>query len=152
MHALALSLSLFWRTFVVYFALAILTLLFVFLLNFAGFDPIPAELSAAPAYIKAKPTLIYLAFAAILAAAHYWLRINLHRLLWGQRLELTANAWGTVAVGLSGLFVGLAVINAAVALIAPTGVWLTYKLFGALSIVMVGHVILARHILLTPTK
>lgn len=152
MRALALSLSLLWRTIVIYLVLAIPTLLVLFLLNLAGFDPTPNDLSAAAAYIKAKPTLIYLAFAAVLVASHYWIRINLHRLLWGQRLKLTANAWGALAIWLAGLFVGLAGMNAVVAFLASTDAWVTYKFFGALSILMIGHLVIARHVLVTPTQ
>lgn len=44
--------------------LAIPTLLLLYLFTLAGFDPRPDGASVTANYIKAKPTLVYLAFAA----------------------------------------------------------------------------------------
>lgn len=147
MHIFSLSLSLLWRTVVVYLLLAVPTLLVLFLLSLVGLDPRPNDIQAAATYIKAKPTLIYVAFAAALAISERWLHINLHRLLWGSRLQLTKNAWRTVAIWLSLLLLAMAGLNAAVAALASVDAWVTYKLFGALSILVLGHFVLARHVL-----
>jgi hypothetical protein len=152
MRVLALCLSLIWRTVVAYFLLALPALLLLYLLGLLGFDPRPDEQAAAVVYIKAKPTMIYFAFAAVLFTLERWLHINLLRLLWGHRLQIVNETWRTVITWLSLLSLALAVLNGAVAAFASIEAWIAYKLFGGLSILLLGHLFLARHVLATRGK
>ncbi|APF85622.1 hypothetical protein BCR16_01795 [Ralstonia solanacearum FJAT-1458] len=131
MHTLSLFFGLLWRTFVLQLivSLAILALIGVTGADFFHRDE---------KYIVLKPTLIYGTFALALLVGWLGFRVNLVRAIWGTRLSLSAAQWHRYVVALSALFVGLAVLNLVVAFLAPFGFWVSYKLFGALTIFCAG--------------
>ncbi len=139
MKIFALSLSLLWRTVVVYLLLA----LPIVFLGFAGIDLQPVEQQSAVIYIKAKPSFAFVAFAVVIFLSDRVLNINFYRALWGRKLKLLPTAWFEVTKGTACLFLVLATMNALVAATASVETWITYKLFGSLSVLIFGHFIVA---------
>lgn len=80
-------------------------------------------------FLKLKPTILYAAFAAALAVGLWQGKSYLAALL-GEVLPLEDAGWIILTRRFIWLFVGLAVANSAIALVLPSGVWVTVKTFG----------------------
>lgn len=87
-------------------------------------------------FIKLKPTIVNLLFAAILAggliAGKPFLQIA-----FGSAFQLTASGWRTLTLRWAGFFVVMAVLNEIVWRNFTTDFWISYKLLGALPLTVV---------------
>lgn len=82
-------------------------------------------------FIKLKPTLVYLVFAALLGAGLLF-RKPLLELLLGSALKLTEEGWRKLTVRWMLFFIVMAVVNEAVWRNFSTDVWVSFKAFGFL--------------------
>jgi intracellular septation protein A len=139
MYTTTLGLALLWRTMMVYILLAITALIALTALSAFGLDLISEQMSTSALFIKMKPTLMYASFAIALLFAEYVAKINLIRIIWGKHIALTNAGWHRFAIHLALLLLFLAVMNMLVAVMASTSAWVNYKLFGGLSLYLIGH-------------
>jgi intracellular septation protein len=84
-------------------------------------------------FIKLKPTLVYLIFAAVLGAG-LLLRKPLLELLLGSAFNLSDEGWRKLTVRWVLFFVAMAVVNEVVWRNFSTDVWVSFKAFGFLPI------------------
>jgi intracellular septation protein len=84
-------------------------------------------------FIKLKPTLVYLIFAAVLGAG-LLLRKPLLELLLGSAFNLSDEGWRKLTVRWVLFFVAMAVVNELVWRNFSTDVWVSFKAFGFLPI------------------
>lgn len=139
----ALFIALLWRTVVAYLLLALAVSIGLAALFAIGIELPSRNVSVSVPYIKFKPTLAYLGFALLLLTSEFGLHVNVVRVVAGKRLGLPPSAWRQYLIELSGLFVALAILNVLVALAASVEAWINYKLFGALTLLLVGIYVLA---------
>ncbi|MCL2310285.1 MAG: septation protein A [Proteobacteria bacterium] len=89
------------------------------------------------AFIKWKPSVLYIAFALVLAIGKLiWRRDLLRHVMKG--IELPDRVWGGLTWAWTGFFVFLAILNWLVAfhLGIPTETWVTFKVWGILAIIL----------------
>ncbi|MGD9802124.1 MAG: septation protein A [Hyphomicrobiaceae bacterium] len=89
-----------------------------------------------PRFIKMKPTIINLVFAAVLIGG-LAMRKPLLKTLLGEALRLTDAGWRILTVRWAVFFVGLAVLNEVIWRNFSEGVWASFKVFGILPLTMV---------------
>lgn len=89
-----------------------------------------------PRFIKMKPTIINLVFAAVLLGGLV-LRKPLLQMLLGEALRLTDEGWRVLTMRWAAFFVGLAVLNEIVWRNFSEGIWASFKVFGILPLTMV---------------
>jgi len=87
-------------------------------------------------FIKMKPTLVYLLFAAILGTGLARGRSYLKNLM-GQMLPMDDAGWLTLTQRWTLFFVFLAVVNETVWRTQSTDVWVNFKVFGFLSLTFI---------------
>jgi intracellular septation protein len=87
------------------------------------------------AFIKIKPTIIYLLFAGVLASGLY-LRRPLLKLLFGEAFNLTEEGWRKLTLRWIGFFIAMAVLNEIVRQISEA-VWVNFKVFGILPLTLI---------------
>lgn len=104
----------------------------VFVLGFGGLTLLLAD----ETFIKVKPTIVNLLFAAILLGGQL-LRLRLLPRLFGSLLQLTDEGWRRLAWRWCGFFVVLAALNEAVWRTQDTEVWIQFKLFAILPLTLV---------------
>jgi intracellular septation protein len=80
-------------------------------------------------FLKLKPTLLYAAFAAVLAFGLWQGRSYLAALL-GEILPMEQAGWMLLTRRFVWFFAALAVANAVIAISLPSAVWVTVKTFG----------------------
>jgi len=80
-------------------------------------------------FIKIKPTLIYLLFAAILGFGLLRGRSYLQSLM-GEMLPLNDTGWMIMTRRWVGFFIGLALLNEAIWRNLSTDMWVNFKVFG----------------------
>jgi intracellular septation protein len=85
-------------------------------------------------FIKWKPTVLYLAFAAALAIARWMLGRNLIRTMMGGQIALPAPVWERLNLSWIGFFVVMAGLNLFVAYGFSTDFWVNFKTFGTLGL------------------
>ena len=100
-----------------------------------------------PAFIKVKPTLLYLLFAAVFAGALIFKKAPLKALL-GAQMELPEKTWRQLNAAWILFFLTMAVLNAAVAYFFSTEFWVNFKLFGAMGLTFL--FIIAQGVFLMP--
>jgi intracellular septation protein len=88
-------------------------------------------------FIKWKPSLLYLSFAAVLLGGKWFGNRNLLGIVLGSELKLPAAAWDRLLYAWAGFFVFLAVANLAVAYSVSTSTWVDFKTFGLLGLTLV---------------
>ena len=137
MKTSVLFLSLLWRTFVAYLLVALVLAI--------GFKGLNIDLSS-HTLIKLKPTFAYIIYAFILITIQLGAGVNIIQLIAGKKLSLSRSAWRRYAFELSFLFIALAITNAIVAFTAPVESWITYKLFGAIALLVAGIYLIANRI------
>lgn len=86
-----------------------------------------------PAFIKAKPSFLYLLFAGIFVGSRFFKKEPLQALLGGQ-LKLPEKTWRQLNIAWIFFFLTMAVLNALVAFFFSTEVWVNFKLFGAMGL------------------
>lgn len=86
-----------------------------------------------PLFIKLKPSVLYLVFAAVLAGSVYIGKKNVMERLLGSQLELPSPVWDRLSFMWAGFFVFSALLNLYVAFNYSNTFWVDYKLFGMTS-------------------
>jgi intracellular septation protein len=89
------------------------------------------------AFIKWKPTILYLLFAGALAAGRLFWQRNFVRTILGQQIELPDPIWDKLLWIWSGFFAVLAAANLYVAYRFSTDAWVNFKLFGLMGLTLV---------------
>jgi intracellular septation protein len=85
-------------------------------------------------FIKWKPTLLYWAFAAVLAAGQWIWKRNLLGVLFSSELKLPQAAWNRLLIAWAAFFLGLGCLNLVVAYQFSTETWVNFKTFGLLGL------------------
>ena len=143
MRTNALFIALLWRTVAAYLVLALALLICLVGLFALGVNVPPRELAASVTFIKLKPTFAYMAFASVLLASEFGFEANIVRLIAGKRLGISLPIWRRYLIELSLLLFALAILNVFVAFTASVEIWINYKLFGALTLLLAGIYVLA---------
>jgi intracellular septation protein len=92
-------------------------------------------------FIKWKPTVLYLAFAAGLAGYRAFTGRNAIRKLMGAQLTLPDPIWDRLNLAWATFFAGMAILNLVVAYGFSTDTWVNFKLFGTMGLTL-GFVVL----------
>jgi intracellular septation protein len=85
-------------------------------------------------FIKWKPTLLYWAFAAVLACGQWIWKRNLLGSLFSSELQLPQAAWDRLLVAWAAFFLVLGCLNLVVAYQFSTAAWVNFKTFGLLGL------------------
>ena len=100
-------------------------------------------------FIKWKPTVLYLAFGAILAAGKLIWRRDLLAVVM-KDIELPQPIWTRLTWSWVGFFVAMALANWYIAFHFPTDVWVDFKVWGGIGLFMLfalaQAVVLSRHV------
>jgi intracellular septation protein len=101
-------------------------------------------------FIKWKPTVLYWAFAAVLAVSEIFLGKNLIRAMMGAQMTLPDAVWKRVNLSWVIFFALMGIANLYVAFNFSTDAWVNFKLFGGMGLLLafaVGQaVVLSRHL------
>jgi intracellular septation protein len=89
------------------------------------------------AFIKWKPTVLYLLFTAGLLIAQHGYGKSPMRALMGGQISLPEPAWKRLNAAWAGFFALLAVLNIVVAQHFSTDAWVNFKLFGVTGLMLV---------------
>ncbi len=87
-------------------------------------------------FIKWKPTILYWAFASILAFGAWVLKKNLVRSLMGKTLQLPEPVWTQLNWVWATFFAVTGALNLWVAFTVSTETWVNFKLFGLLGLTL----------------
>jgi len=87
-------------------------------------------------FIKWKPSILYLLFAASLVAGRLLWQRNFVRTILGQQIELPDAVWEKLLWIWSGFFALLAAANLVVAYTFSTDTWVNFKLFGLMGLTL----------------
>ena len=85
-------------------------------------------------FIKWKPTLLYWAFAAVLAGGRWVWKRNLLGVLFSSELQLPQMAWDRLLIAWTAFFALLGALNLLVAYNYSTETWVNFKTFGLLGL------------------
>ena len=88
-------------------------------------------------FIKWKPTILYWAFAGSMAFAALVLRKNPIKAMLGEQMTLPEPVWGKVNLSWIAFFLFMGVLNLIVAFNFSTDVWVNFKLFGGMGLMLV---------------
>jgi intracellular septation protein len=88
-------------------------------------------------FIKWKPTLLYWVMGAAFALAPLLFGKNLLKVLLGEQLQLPDAVWQRLNGAWIGFFATMGAINLWVAYQFSTDIWVNYKLFGSLGLMLV---------------
>lgn len=91
-------------------------------------------------FIKLKPTIVNLLFAAVLTSG-ILLRRNLMKIMLGRVMRLTDEGWLLMTKRWIGMFVMLAVVNEAIWRSVDTDTWVSFKAFGIPVLVIIFSII-----------
>jgi intracellular septation protein len=101
-------------------------------------------------FIKWKPTVLYWMFGAVLAGAALVFRRNLIRSMLSEQVQLPEPIWSRLNWSWIGFFVFMGAINLYVAYNYSTDLWVNFKLFGGMGLMLLFVVaqalFLAKHI------
>ena len=90
-------------------------------------------------FIKWKPTVLYWAFALILAGSSLFLKKNLIRTLLAEQIDVPDFVWQRLNLSWIGFFVFMGAANLLVAfgLNLSTETWVNFKMFGGIGLMLV---------------
>ncbi|MCM2308039.1 MAG: septation protein A [Sulfuritalea sp.] len=101
-------------------------------------------------FIKWKPTILYWLFAVTLFGSAQFFGKNLIRAMLEQQVELPAALWSRLNFAWIGFFAVMGVANLWVAFNFSTDIWVSFKLFGGMGLMIVfiilQGVVLARYL------
>lgn len=101
-------------------------------------------------FIKWKPTVLYWLFALVLGGGALFLRKNLLRAMLKSQLVLPDPVWTRLNLSWTAFFAFMGAANIIVAYSFPTDVWVNFKLFGGMGLLLlfvVGQAFfLAKHV------
>ena len=86
-------------------------------------------------FIKWKPTVLYWLFAAVLGGAAA-ARRNLIRVMLSQHMQLPDPVWSRLNLAWIGFFAFMGVLNLYVAYNYSTDLWVNFKLFGGMGLML----------------
>lgn len=89
------------------------------------------------AFIKWKPTLLYWIFAASMGFAALVLKKNVMQSMLGEQLQLPDPVWRRVNLSWFMFFLGMGALNLFVAFNFSTDIWVDFKLFGGMGLMLV---------------
>jgi intracellular septation protein len=92
-------------------------------------------------FIKWKPTILYWAFAGSMGFAALFMKKNAIKAMLGEQLNLPDPLWVKVNVSWITFFVVMGILNLLVAFNFPTDIWVNFKLFGGMGLMLVFVVI-----------
>ena len=99
-------------------------------------------------FIKWKPTVLYWLFGAVLAGAAFAGR-NIIRGLLSEQVQLPEPVWSRLNASWIGFFVFMGALNLYVAFNYPTDMWVNFKVFGGIGLMLLFVVVqaafIARH-------
>jgi intracellular septation protein len=87
-------------------------------------------------FIKWKPTILYWVFAGSMAFAALVLKKNPIKAMLGEQLTLPEQVWGRLNLAWIGFFLFMGVLNLIVAFNFPTDIWVDFKLFGGMGLLL----------------
>jgi intracellular septation protein len=87
-------------------------------------------------FIKWKPTVLYWLFATTLFVSATLFDKNLIRRMMEQQISLPEPLWGRLNLAWSAFFALMGVANLVIAFNYPTDVWVNFKLFGGMGLVL----------------
>src|SRR6478735_5167027 len=100
-------------------------------------------------FIKWKPTVLYWLFGVVLAASALLFRRNLIRVMLSEQVQMPERIWGRLNWSWVGFFAFMGAANLYVAYNYPTDLWVNFKLFGGiglmLAFVVVQSLVLAKY-------
>jgi len=88
-------------------------------------------------FIKWKPTVLYWLFGAVLAASALVFRRNLIRAMLSGQVQLPDPVWSRLNLSWVGFFVFMGALNLYVAYNYSTDLWVNFKLFGGMGLMLV---------------
>jgi intracellular septation protein len=88
-------------------------------------------------FIKAKPSLLYGIFAIALLVPQIISKVHLIEKLLGGKVALPSAVWGRINAAWGLFFLGMALLNAWVAMQFSTDIWVDFKVFGTLLLTVV---------------
>jgi len=138
-----LFIALLWRTVAAYLVFALTLIVGLAGLSASGIDVPSREMAASVVFIKLKPMFAYLAFVLVVLALEFGLKFNVVRFCAGRRLNLQPSAWHQYLIELSILLVALSALNLWVAFTASVEVWINYRLFGQLALLLIGTFVIS---------
>jgi intracellular septation protein len=89
------------------------------------------------AFIKWKPTLLYWAFAGSMLFAALIMKKNAIQAMLGEQMKLPDAVWRRLNFAWIGFFLVMGVLNLIVAFNFPTDIWVDFKLFGGMGLMLV---------------
>ena len=92
-------------------------------------------------FIKWKPTILYWVFAGSMAFGALVMKKNAIKSMLGEQMNLPEPVWTKVNLAWIGFFVVMGFLNLVVAFNFPTDVWVNFKLFGGMGLMLVFVVI-----------
>ncbi|MBX3651993.1 MAG: septation protein A [Burkholderiales bacterium] len=99
-------------------------------------------------FIKWKPTVLYWLFAVALLVAELAFRKNLIRSMMEKQVTAPDPVWKKLLLGWVGFFLVMGVLNIYVAYGFSTDIWVNFKLFGGIGLMIV--FVIAQAVLLAP--
>ena len=93
-------------------------------------------ISGDTSFVKIKPTIVSLAFAAILFHGVYYKK-GYTKHLFNSAINLTEQNWIILSKRFALLFLGIAIINEIIWRNLPENIWVNFKVFGILGITIV---------------
>lgn len=112
------------------------TMLWVSLVLIVGFGGLTLFLHD-ETFIKWKPTVLYWIFALALGLAPLLFERNLIRLMMEKQISLPEPIWTRLNLGWAGFFGFMGIANLVVALNYSTDIWVKFKMFGSLGLMLV---------------
>lgn len=88
-------------------------------------------------FIKWKPTILYWVFAGSMGFAALVLKKNAIKAMLGEQLTLPEGVWSKVNLSWIGFFIFMGFLNLFVAFNFSTDVWVNFKLFGGMGLMLV---------------
>lgn len=89
-----------------------------------------------PSFIKWKVTVIYVLFASVLLISQYGFNSNLMKKMLGKEIELPEKIWSKINLAWSCFFITLAGVNHYIAFNMSEELWVDFKVFGVLGIML----------------
>lgn len=87
-------------------------------------------------FIKWKPTILYWIFAGSMSVATFFKK-NAIRTMLGEQMQLPDAVWARVNASWIGFFLFMGAANLFVAFNFPTDVWVNFKLFGGMGLLLI---------------
>jgi len=88
-------------------------------------------------FIKWKPTILYWVFAGSMAFGALVLKKNAIKAMLGEQMTLPEAVWSKVNFSWVAFFIFMGVLNLVIAFNFPTDIWVNFKLFGGMGLLLV---------------